>query len=310
MSRLSSFVLASLLVAGFLFSCTTPNTKTVVEQATENTDLSTLVTAIQAAGLAETLSGEGPFTVFAPTNAAFEALPEGLLATLLKPESKDLLTSILTYHVISGKIKAEELTNGQTAATVQGENVTFDLSSGAKINDATITTTNIEVANGVIHLIDKVILPPSVVAAMQKKNIVELASATEALSTLVAAVTAAGLVETLSGEGPFTVFAPTNEAFAALPAGTVENLLKPENKDQLISILTYHVVAGKIMSSDLQNGQKVATVQGGEITVDLSAGAKINDATVVTADVDASNGVVHVIDKVILPPAAAPKKKK
>ncbi|NJL75400.1 MAG: fasciclin domain-containing protein, partial [Saprospiraceae bacterium] len=182
------------------------------------------------------------------------------------------------------------MTNGQTAPTVQGENVTFDLSAGAKVNDANITTTNIEVANGIIHLIDKVILPPSVLEGMNKKNIVELAVGTPALSTLVAAVQAAGLVETLSSEGPFTVFAPTNDAFAALPAGTLDNLLKPENKDQLISILTYHVVAGKIMAADLQNGQKAATVQGSEITVDLSAGAKINDATVIMADVDASNG--------------------
>lgn len=303
MSKFLSFSLALGLMVSVMVSCTTPNTKTIVDQAVENTDLSTLVSAIQAAGLAETLSGEIPFTVFAPTNAAFEALPEGLLETLLKPESKELLTSILTYHVVAGKIKAEELTNGQTAPTVQGESLTFDLSAGAKVNDANITTTNIEVANGIIHLIDKVILPPSVLASMNKKNIVELAVGTPTLSTLVAAVQAAGLVETLSGEGPFTVFAPTNDAFAALPAGTLDNLLKPENKDQLISILTYHVVAGKIMAADLQNGQKAATVQGGEITVDLSAGAKINDATVIMADVDASNGVVHVIDKVILPPA-------
>ncbi len=137
----------------------------------------------------------------------------------------------------------------------------------------------------------------------QEKNIVELAVGSESLSTLVAAVKAAGLVETLSGDGPFTVFAPTNEAFAALPAGTLESLLKPENKQTLISILTYHVVPAKVMSTDLKDGLEAATVQGEKVTVDLSSGAKINGAKVLSADIKASNGVVHVIDKVILPPS-------
>jgi len=134
------------------------------------------------------------------------------------------------------------------------------------------------------------------------KDIVTLAMETESLSTLVAAVKAGGLVETLQGDGPFTVFAPTNEAFAALPEGTLESLLKPENKDQLIAILTYHVVPGKVMSSDLSDGQTAKTVNGADITVSLDGGAMINDAKVAMADVEASNGVVHVIDKVILPP--------
>ncbi len=138
--------------------------------------------------------------------------------------------------------------------------------------------------------------------AADQKNIVELAVETDLLSTLVKAVQAGELVETLQGEGPFTVFAPTNDAFAALPEGTLENLLKPENKDELVKILTYHVVPGAIMSTDLSDGQTAETVQGGTIAVSLAGGAvKINDANVVKADVAASNGVVHVIDKVILP---------
>lgn len=133
-------------------------------------------------------------------------------------------------------------------------------------------------------------------------DIVDLAVATEFLSTLVAAVQAGDLVDVLKGDGPFTVFAPTNEAFAKLPAGTVENLLKPENKAQLVAVLTYHVVPGKVMSSDLKNGQKAKTVQGSEVTVTLKDGkAMIDNATVTTADIEASNGVVHVIDAVILP---------
>ena len=140
-------------------------------------------------------------------------------------------------------------------------------------------------------------------ANAQSKDIVGLAVGNENLKTLVAAVKAGGLVETLQGNGPFTVFAPTDAAFAALPAGTLEMLLKPESKDKLIAILTYHVVAGKVKSTDLKEGMQAATVQGQKVKVSLKGGAKINDANVVAADVMASNGVVHLIDKVILPPS-------
>ena len=132
------------------------------------------------------------------------------------------------------------------------------------------------------------------------KDIVDTAVGAGSFDTLVAAVGAAGLVETLKGDGPFTVFAPTDEAFAALPEGTVETLLKPENKDQLVSILTYHVVPGKVMSGDLSDGMAAATVQGGDVTIKTEGGVMVN-ANVVTADVEASNGVIHVIDKVIMP---------
>ncbi len=133
------------------------------------------------------------------------------------------------------------------------------------------------------------------------KDIVDIAAGDENFSTLVAAVQAAGLVDTLKGEGPFTVFAPTNEAFAALPAGTVENLLKPENKDQLIAILTYHVVPGKVMSGDLSNGMTATTVQGADVTIMTEGGVTVQGANVTAADIEASNGVIHVIDAVILP---------
>ncbi|MEL7343671.1 MAG: fasciclin domain-containing protein [Pseudomonadota bacterium] len=137
--------------------------------------------------------------------------------------------------------------------------------------------------------------------AMDKKDIVDTAVGAGSFETLVAAVQAAGLVETLKGDGPFTVFAPTDEAFAALPEGTVEDLLKPENIDQLTAILTYHVVPGKVMSGDLTDDMMAATVQGSDITIDLDSGVMVNNATVVTADIETSNGVIHVIDTVIIP---------
>jgi uncharacterized surface protein with fasciclin (FAS1) repeats len=142
----------------------------------------------------------------------------------------------------------------------------------------------------------------SVPAFAQDKDIVDTAVAAGSFTTLVAAVQAAGLVETLKGPGPFTVFAPTDAAFAALPAGTVEDLLKPENKDKLIAVLTYHVVPGKVMSTDLSEGLKAKTVQGSDVTITLDGGPKVNGATISTPDVVASNGVIHVIDAVILPP--------
>lgn len=139
-------------------------------------------------------------------------------------------------------------------------------------------------------------------AYAQEMDIVDTAVGAGTFTTLVAAVEAAGLVETLKGEGPFTVFAPTDEAFAALPEGTVESLLLPENKDQLTAILTYHVVPGKVMSTDLTEGQTAATVNGADVTITLDGGAKVNGAAITTADIEATNGVIHVIDTVIMPP--------
>ena len=166
---------------------------------------------------------------------------------------------------------------------------TFSCGGGTSSTDETAT--------------EEMVVEAAPVAEEVAKDIVGLAVETEALSTLVAALKAGGLVETLQGDGPFTVFAPTNEAFAALPEGTLESLLKPENKDQLVAILTYHVVSGKVMSTDLSDGMKAATVNGAEVTITTADGAKVNGANVVMADVEASNGVVHVIDAVILPPA-------
>lgn len=299
-NQLFTLLLGMMCISLFTTSCTPPTQEqNLVQLAGETESLSTLVTAIEAAGLGETLSGEGPFTVFAPTNEAFAALPEGTLEMLLKPENKESLAAILKYHVVSGAVMSTDLSDGQTAKTVQGEKVVIKTEGGVSVNGAAVTAADVSASNGVVHIIDEVILPPS----MQPKNIVQLAMANEELSTLVAAVKAAGLVNTLSGEGPFTVFAPTNAAFEALPEGTLETLLKPENKDQLTAILTYHVVPAKVMSSDLSNGQTAATVQGENVTVDLTDGVKISGANVVAADVDASNGVVHVIDQVILPPS-------
>jgi transforming growth factor-beta-induced protein len=288
-----------------------PAAKSIVDIAASDERFSTLVSAVTAAGLVDTLKGEGPFTVFAPTNDAFAALPAGTLDSLLKPEGKQQLTDILLYHVVPGKVMAADVAalNGKMADTaLEGKQIAIktDMGNVYLNDDVKVVTTDIEAANGVIHVIDAVLLPPTeeASASMDKSDIVDTAVADGRFKTLVAAVQAAGLVDTLKGEGPFTVFAPTDDAFAALPAGTLDTLLKPENKQQLIDILTYHVVAGKVMASDVTGLDKAATVLGKDINIKVEDGKVIlNDKVqVILTDIETSNGVIHVIDGVLLPP--------
>jgi transforming growth factor-beta-induced protein len=285
--------------------------KSIVDIAASDPRFSTLVAAVQAAGLVDTLKGEGPFTVFAPTNDAFAALPAGTVESLLKPENKQQLTDILLYHVVPGKVMAADVAglNGKSADTaLKGKQIAIKTDMGnVLLNDKVkVIATDIEASNGVIHVIDSVLLPPTeeASASMDKKDIVDTAVADGRFKTLVAAVTAAGLVDTLKGEGPFTVFAPTDDAFAALPAGTIDSLLKPENKQQLIDILTYHVVPGKVMASDVAGLDKATTVLGKDINIKVEDGKVIlNDKVqVILTDIETSNGVIHVIDGVLLPP--------
>ena len=282
-----------------------PMLKDLVDTAVADGRFKTLVAAVQAAELVDTLKGEGPFTVFAPTDDAFAALPAGTLDELLKPENKQQLTDILLYHVVSGKVMAAEAAKLTSAPTVLGKDIAIKSDMGSVyINEAKVIITDIETSNGVIHVIDAVLLPPSDDAMMEKNTIVDVAVADGRFTTLVAAVTAAELVETLSGEGPFTVFAPTDDAFAALPAGTLDSLLKPENKQQLTDILLYHVVSGKVMAADVVGLTSAPTVLGKDVAVTVKDGKVfLNDTVqVIITDVEASNGVIHVIDAVLLPP--------
>ncbi|MBK7453530.1 MAG: fasciclin domain-containing protein [Anaerolineales bacterium] len=283
-----------------------PMLSDIVDTAVADGRFTTLVAAVQAAELVDTLKGEGPFTVFAPTDDAFAALPEGTLDSLLLPESKQALTDILLYHVVSGKVMAADVTALTSATTVLGKDVTVKVDMGnVYINEAKVVITDIETSNGVIHVIDAVLLPPTDEAAMEEKNtIVDIAVADGRFTTLVAALTAAELVETLSGEGPFTVFAPTDDAFAALPAGTLDTLLLPESKQALTDILLYHVVSGKVMAADVVTLSGATTVLGKDVTITVKDGKVfLNDTVqVIITDIEASNGVIHVIDAVLLPP--------
>ncbi len=275
-----------------------PGEKTIVETAVEAGNFRTLVAAVEAAGLARTLSGEGPFTVFAPSDDAFAALPEGTLEELLKPENKDTLAAILTYHVVEGSVMAKDVVTLTKATTVNGQraNITVDKETRTvMIGDAKVTTTDIECSNGVIHVIDSVMMPATA-------DIVQTAVDAGSFRTLAAAIKAAGLVETLKGKGPFTVFAPTDEAFAALPEGTLQELLKPESKDRLTNILMAHVVSGRVFSDQALEAGMAKTLQGSSVEIKKEGDVvMIGAAKLITADVQSSNGVIHVIDSVILP---------
>jgi transforming growth factor-beta-induced protein len=298
----------------------------VVEAAVANEDFSTLVAAVQAANLAGTLSGPGPFTVFAPTNGAFQTLLNdlGLTAEELLANT-NLLNTVLLYHVVPGEVTASDILNSSTpfsTATAGGEAVRIDVVNGkVELNDgqAIVIQPDLQVSNGVIHVIDNVILPPSItgasVAAAASNagttggpTVVDVAASVDDFSTLVAAVQAAGLVDTLNGPGPFTIFAPTNGAFQTLLGElgvTADELLT--DTDLLTQVLTYHVVPGRVTSTDIVSGSTpfdATTVNGAAINVNVVDGkVNLNDgeAIVIIPDIEASNGIIHVIDNVLVP---------
>lgn len=276
--------------------------KDIVTTAVEAGSFKTLAAALKAGGLVETLQGKGPFTVFAPTDEAFAKLPAGTVETLLKPENKAQLVSVLTYHVVAGKVAAAQVVKVNAAATVNGQRVNIKVDeSKVQVDQATVVKADIHCSNGIIHVVDHVLLPSG-------DNIPATADKAGTFKTLLAAAKAAGLVEVLAGDKPLTVFAPTDEAFAKLPAGTVESLLKAENKDKLAAILKFHVVPGRVFSNEVLSQKQLQTVQGGILTAAMENGAAtINGAALVATDIDASNGVIHVIDSVMLPPAAPGK---
>jgi uncharacterized surface protein with fasciclin (FAS1) repeats len=261
----------------------TPAPKNIVDTAVAAGSFKTLAKALTDTGLVDTLEGDGPFTVFAPTDDAFAKLPSGTLESL----TPDQLKGILLYHVVAANALAADL-DGKPLTSVAGQSLLVDLTDGVKINGAKVTTADIEASNGVIHVIDTVLLPP---------NVVEMAKLAGQFTTLVSALTDADLIDTLSGDGPFTVFAPTDAAFAALPSGTLDSL----SKKQLTDVLLYHVVSGAVKSDALNAGAVDTLLSGKKVTVDLTSGVKINEATVVLPNVVATNGVIHVIDKVLLP---------
>ncbi|MEZ5341473.1 MAG: fasciclin domain-containing protein [Acidimicrobiales bacterium] len=318
---------------------------TAATAASNNPLLSTLVSAVVAADLVDTLNSDGPFTIFAPTNDAFAAIPEDILNAVLA--DKDLLTAVLTYHVIPGEsLGADELGAAGTEPTVESNDVMLS-TDGTMVNDANVICSNVPVANGTVHIVDSVLLPPVALdaiaaltgesaagtdttemsdsgemafmgatgeacaavpaegdgsfAGMADDTAATAASNNPLLSTLVSAVVAADLVDTLNSDGPFTIFAPTNDAFAALPPADLEAVLA--DTELLTSILTFHVIAGeKLSAADLIEAGTVTTVNGETLTFTASGEAvAINgSATTICQDVPTANATVHIIDGVLL----------
>lgn len=276
----------------------------LVEVAQEAGKFNTLIAAAKAAGVAGVLQGDTPLTVFAPTDEAFAELPAGTVESLLKPENKDKLAAILKYHVVAGRVPSSAALRLSSADTLNGQRLDVtrltssnpDIVAGKLfIDQSEVITADVAASNGVIHVINKVLLPES-------NDLVDAAASAGTFKTLLAAAGVADLVGALRGDGPLTVLAPTDDAFAKLPAGTVDSLLKPENREELKAVLTNHVIPGRVYADQALEGATASTIGGGDVRFcRRRGGAFVNQAKLVQTDIDAANGVIHVIDSVLLP---------
>jgi transforming growth factor-beta-induced protein len=262
---------------------------TIVDVASSDSDFTTLVSLLESADLVDALNGAGPLTVFAPTNAAFEKLGAETLALLAK--DRDLLRVILIYHVLPGNIPSRALSLG-AVTTLDGRLATISSLDPLRINGVDIIKADIPASNGIIHVIDEVLIPPGTIAV--------IASLQDTFSTLADLLLEADLFGDLNGPGPLTVFAPTDEAFEKLGSETLA--LLANDSDLLVAVLTYHVVPGLVVPSGALMAGDVTTLEGSSVAITLNP-PKVNDIDIIRADVFASNGVIHVIDEVLLPPS-------
>ena len=298
---LASLILASLLMTTLPLNVAADETDDIPTNAAATGVHDSLVAALTHADLVATLQGDGPFTVFAPTDAAFAAA--GIdLADFDTDEENATLSDILLYHVYSGSVAAADVTDGLTVAMANGDDATFAVAADGtvSIGDAKVTTADVQSSNGIIHVIDAVLTPPADAPTL---DIPATAQSTGVHTALVAALTQANLVAALQADGPFTVFAPTDEAFTA--AGIdLSTFDTPEENATLADILTYHVYAGAVPASAVTDGLAVNMLNGDKATFAVSTDGvvSVGGATVTTADVQTTNGIIHVIDKVLLPP--------
>lgn len=278
--------------------------RNVVGVLTGNENFSILLSALGRAGLADTLQGEGPFTLFAPTNEAFQKLFEELQISAERLLEHPQLADVLLYHVVTGELMSAELSEGMTARALNEQELTVSLTGGVWINSSNVTTADIQASNGIIHVIDAVLVPPTFQASPQilpPMTVTDFVRTNPDFAILTSALESAGLAESLRSEGPFTLFAPTDEAFMILLEGlqiTAEDLL---GHPQLADVLLNHVVAGNLLSMDLRDGMTEKNLLGQEIRVNLDDGVKINESFVTLPDNIVFNGVIHVIDAVLLP---------
>ena len=268
----------------------------IVQTAVAAGQFTTLASLLQKAGLVDTLATGGPFTVFAPTDAAFAKVPKATLDALAADPAK--LKAVLLYHVVPGRVTAADVVKLTSAKTAEGRSLGIKVVNGSVFVDgAQVTTPDVEATNGVIHVIDSVLIPKEATAP---KTIVQTAVAAGSFKTLASLLKKAGLVGTLQGKGPFTVFAPTDATFAKLPKATLASLAK--NKAKLRSVLLYHVVKGNVPAAKVVTLRSAKTLNGKAVSIRVNGGnVLVGGARVTTADVKASNGVIHVVNKVLIP---------
>ena len=276
----------------------------------------TLVNALRASGVAEKLSRKGPFTVFAPTDQAFQRLPSEILGKLLLPENASTLEKVLKYHVLGGLMPTASINEGDQD-TLEGKKVHFAYTNGEATINGVGLVSELSASNGIIHGIDFVLVPPGVdlnslkgsVASTQPTAIpsigVPILKTLEEqgnFTTLLSAIDSAGLREQLAGAGPFTLFAPTDQAFQRLPGDTLRKLLLPGNRDALVTILRHHVIAKRVNGRDLKDQGDLAMLDGSTAKIGIVQGRiSVEDATMTFADREATTGVIHTIDSVLRP---------
>ena len=274
-----------------------PSTNSVYDIVANSTDHNILEFAIDTCGLTTTLKGAGPFTIFAPTDVAFNALGQATILQLIA--DLPTLTNILKHHVVGDSVVSGMLSNNQIVTTLLGDDVTVTINTNGDvfIDNAQVIVADIVADNGVVHVIDAVLIPTT----PANNTVYDIIDLSPSHTTLKTAIDACGLDGTLKGAGPFTVFAPTDAAFNALPAGTIAALLN--DLPQLTDILKHHVVGANVLSGSLSNNQIVTTLLGTDVTVTINSNGDvfIDNAQVIVADIVADNGVVHVIDAVLLP---------
>lgn len=331
--NLSYFIIGLTILLGLTACGFESPSENITEVASARGDLSTLVAAVEAGGLAETLAEGGPYTVFAPDNAAFDQLPDGVKEALLDPINKATLSSLLTYHVVEGKLTAADLEQAiedgggtDTLTTVNGDILKVtQLGDYIVLLDAfgkrvTITASDLPASNGMLHVVNTVLNPNNVNLeglVQSGGNIMQFLNQNSDFSTMATAVKAAGLASLLISGDTYTVFAPVNEGFSKLPEGALEDLLKDENKEALVGVLKYHIIRGGLSSKSLRaaikskNGPVVLTMLNGEkveVSLDgetfVMTDANGNSVSVTAADMGAYNGVIHILDGVMMPPSS------
>ncbi len=268
----------------------------IVDTAVQAGTFNTLVTALQRAGLDGTLRGSGPFTVFAPSDQAFAKLPPGTVESLLMPRNRAMLQAVLSYHVVPGRLSATDVGRQSGAITANGQRVDFQArGQRISVDSARVVQADIAADNGVIHVIDRVLMPAGV-------DLVDTARQAGTFNTLLNALSAAELEQVLRGEGPFTVFAPTDKAFSRLGQDAIAGLLAPQNRDQLVAVLSNHVVSGRVYADAAVAAGAAHTLAGNGLRFAVQEGRlRVNGARIVSTDLDAQNGVIHVVDRVLVP---------